>query len=671
MMFVHLLLILAFPSRMFVADSTAIDSLVQQNLQSSLAVSHKIGTLNTLAEKLLEKNQNLSLVYAQQALYLAQKSQDSLGMATAMNHIGNALRLQHHEEGAFRQYFESLRISSRLLTREEEVKSYKGIGLVLQEQGNFSKSLAYFQQAFSAANKIADTLLIADALCHVGNAFLFQKAYDDALKSYTQALNIRTARKDREGIAHLYNNIGFVYKSKGEYAKALTYYQQSLAEMKQVREKQVDLSGVLNNMGDIYRLNGNRQKALDYYQQSLEQARQMGSIRRLMEVYTDLADYYFDLKNYDQAFIYQKLHAATQDSLYRVQNKTQFREIEERYLNQEKQRQLELQKKEKEIYKLKKTAQIQRFQLRERRLLATSLVVGLILAAQWGVLLYQRYRERRETNRLLQNQNETIRMQNEELQVTNERLKQSEDYLLQINATKDKFFSIISHDLKSPLNSLTGFLQILDMQVDAFSPEELREFAKGMNKSVKSLLELLDNLLLWSRTQTNTIDFAPQDLNLSELVEGNVNLLHVIAQNKLIILSNEVDPAIRVYADCNMLNSILRNLVSNAIKFTRPNGVIIIRAQQRNGEVIVKVIDNGIGMSEDTIGRLFRLDTYHTTPGTANEKGNGLGLILAKEFVEKNEGTIGVESEEGKGTTFYFTLPASRPGPDIKNIGYN
>jgi signal transduction histidine kinase len=301
-------------------------------------------------------------------------------------------------------------------------------------------------------------------------------------------------------------------------------------------------------------------------------------------------------------------------------------------------------------------------------LLTTSLVVGLILAALWGALLYQRYHERRETNRLLQNQNETIRVQNEELQITNERLKQSEDYLLQINATKDKFFSIISHDLKSPLNSLTGFLQILDMQVDAFSPEELREFAKGMNKSVKSLLDLLDNLLLWSRTQTNTIDFAPQDLDLRALVEGNINLLHVVAQNKLIVLSNEVDPAIRVYADCNMLNSILRNLVSNAIKFTRSNGVIGIRAQQRNGEVVVKVIDNGIGMSEDTMGRLFRLDTYHTTPGTANEKGNGLGLILAKEFVEKNGGTIGVESEEGKGTTFHFTLPAG-PRPDVKNIG--
>jgi signal transduction histidine kinase len=194
------------------------------------------------------------------------------------------------------------------------------------------------------------------------------------------------------------------------------------------------------------------------------------------------------------------------------------------------------------------------------------------------------------------------------------------------------------------------------MQVDAFSPTELREFAKGMNKSVKSLLELLDNLLLWSRTQTRTIEFSPEVLNLHDVVEGNINLLQAVAQNKKIDLKAAVDPHTEVFADRNMLNSVLRNLISNAIKFTDRSGHI------ENGEVKVSVRDNGVGMSEKNLSQLFRLDTYHTTLGTSNEKGNGLGLILCKEFVEKNGGTIGVESEEGKGSTFYFTVPTSKKG---------
>jgi signal transduction histidine kinase len=660
-MFIHILLVLAFAPRVSIPDSSAIDSLMQKNLGSSLSVSDKIRTLNNLAEELLKNNQSLSLVYAKQALFLAQKSQDSLGMAAAMNRIGHVMRLQGQGEVAFRYYFESLSISARIPAMQEEVVSYKGIGLILQEQGNFSKSLIYFQRALASANKTTDDLLIADAVLHVGNAFLFQKAYDNALNSFFQALDIWMKRQNREGMSNSYNNIGFVYKSKGEYAKALEYYHQALDQMRMVKNKKVDLSAILNNIGDIYRLTGQKERALNYYQQSLEQARQIGSMLRLKEAYTDLADIYFELKDFNQAFTYQKLHATIQDSLYRVHDQARFREIEERYQSQEKEKQVELRKKEREIESLKRKAEFQQYQLRDRSLLNTSLIIGMILTVLWVALIYQRYRERRNTSRLLQDQNRTIQVQNEELQATNERLKESEVYLLQLNGTKDKFFSIISHDLKSPLNSLTGFLQILDMQVDAFSPSELREFAKGMNKSVKSLLELLDNLLLWSRTQTNTIEFSPLELSLSEIVDGNINLLQAVAQNKAISLLSEVNPGLRVYADRNMLNSVLRNLISNAIKFTPSNGRILIRAQERNDQVEVSVIDNGIGMSEQTISQLFRLDTYHTTPGTANEKGNGLGLILVKEFAEKNGGSISVESKVGKGTTFTITLPAARP----------
>ncbi|MBC7921769.1 MAG: HAMP domain-containing histidine kinase [Ferruginibacter sp.] len=286
------------------------------------------------------------------------------------------------------------------------------------------------------------------------------------------------------------------------------------------------------------------------------------------------------------------------------------------------------------------------------------LTAGLAIAAGLVVFLSQRHYGRQRVNRLLMT-NQTIQHQNEALRATNERLEKSEQHLLQTNATKDKFFSIISHDLKGPLNSLTGFLQILDIQVDAFSPEELKAFAKDTNKSVKNLLDLLDNLLLWSRSQTGTIEYAPQPLNLSEIVAGNLNLMHVAAQKKDIRLQADPNGTLPVYADQNMLNLVLRNLISNAIKFTPSGGSVVVGASDQDGYVEVSVRDSGIGMSPSTLEHLFRLDTYHTTSGTNAEKGNGLGLILCKEFVEKNGGILRVESTEGQGTTFRFTVPVA------------
>jgi two-component system, sensor histidine kinase and response regulator len=661
MLLTILLILFSYPT--YQTDSLAFDSLMRKNLDSALSPHDKIRTLNKLANEVLEKDPGLSLAYGKQALHLAQQTSDSLEIAAAYNRIGDAMRSQGKTQEALLQYFESLRISSGLTNRKEEIRSFIQIGLILQDQQNFNKALSYFHHALASAERSNDTLSLANAALHVGNAHIYQKHYDEALPHYLRVVELRMALNDQVGMAFAYNNIGFVYKGKGELPKALDFYQRAMLVMKEVESSQkVDLSAVLDNIGDVYALTGDTRKALDHYQQSLNYARKQGSSMRLMEVYTDLSDTYFKLKDYNQAFFYLRLHSTTQDSLYRIQKETQFKEIEARYESQEKERQIELLRKEKEIDNLKEQAQVQHFQLRERRLLNTSLVIGLILAVLWVGFIYQRYHERRKTSQLLQNQNQTIQLQNEELQVTNEKLKESEQYLLQLNATKDKFFSIISHDLKSPLNSLTGFLQILDMQVDAFSPDELREFAKGMNKSVKSLLELLDNLLLWSRTQTHTIEFAPEVLKLHDVVEGNINLLQAVAQNKQIDLKVGVDPDTEVYADRNMLNSVLRNLISNAIKFTSRGGHIEIEAQPVNGEVKVSVRDNGIGMNEKNLSQLFRLDTYHTTLGTANEKGNGLGLILCKEFVEKNGGTIGVESEEGKGTTFHFTIPFSKKG---------
>jgi signal transduction histidine kinase len=656
-----LLLVFIFFCHGLMADDPRVDSLMKKNLESSLPVAAKIQMLNKLASEFLEKDRKLSLAYGKQALYLALQSNDSLALATSYNQIGNTLRSQGNLGEALQQYFESLRISSRLKAEKEKLHSFSGIGFIFQTQGNFAKAQNYFLEALSSANKTGNKQAIAEASHNAGNAYVFQKKYQEALRYYTQALDIRKALDDKVGAANSYNNIGYVYKNKGAYSKALSYYQRALLEMRQVPAgTKVDLPAVLDNIGDICFLQGQYHKALIYYLQSLEQAKTFGSHLRLKEVQADLAETYFKLNDFTKSFAYYKQSSAEQDTIYQVQNNALLKEIETKYETQEKEKQIELLRKEKEIDNLRKHTQIQGYQLRERRLMNALLIVGLILASMLVALIYERYHQRRKTNQLLQNQNKTIQLQNEELQVTNDKLGQSEAYLLQLNATKDKFFSIISHDLKGPLNTLTGFLQVLDMQVDAFSADELKDFAKDMNKAVKNQIDLLDNLLQWSRSQTGTIDYSPEVLNLAEVVEDNQSLLQAVAQAKGIQILIPIDKKLRIYADSNMLNCVFRNLIANAIKFTNPGGVITIDAIQREDQVEVRVKDNGIGMNELTLNRLFQLDNYHTTTGTSNEKGNGLGLILCKEFVETNGGAIWVESEENKGTTFHFTVPLQK-----------
>ncbi len=236
-------------------------------------------------------------------------------------------------------------------------------------------------------------------------------------------------------------------------------------------------------------------------------------------------------------------------------------------------------------------------------------------------------------------------------------LKESEARLRELNATKDKFFSIIAHDLKNPFNAIIGFSNILTEQVQEKNFEGIEEYAGIIRDSSQQAMDLLMNLMEWSRSQTGRIKFSPETFNIVALITEVTQLLTGSARQKSISISMENPSAISVFADKAMINTILRNLVSNAIKFTKPGGKIVVSANQKPDELIINVIDDGVGMKKDTIEKLFRIDENNSTPGTQNEAGTGLGLILCKEFIEKHAGKIEVESELGKGSKFSFTIP--------------
>lgn len=238
-----------------------------------------------------------------------------------------------------------------------------------------------------------------------------------------------------------------------------------------------------------------------------------------------------------------------------------------------------------------------------------------------------------------------------------EALKESEARLVELNATKDKFFSIIAHDLKSPFNSIIGIGELLIEQIKRKEFEDIEEYAAIMRDSSHKAMNLLTNLLEWSRSQTGRMDFNPEFLRLSQLADEVVDLLRFTANQKSIIISSQIPKSAVCYADKAMIGSVLRNLVSNAIKFTGKGGEIVVSAKMTEDRYIVTVSDNGTGMSKAEIDNLFRIDKFYSTRGTDNEGGTGLGLILCKEFISHHGCEIWADSKKGEGSSFSFTLP--------------
>lgn len=239
-----------------------------------------------------------------------------------------------------------------------------------------------------------------------------------------------------------------------------------------------------------------------------------------------------------------------------------------------------------------------------------------------------------------------------------EALIDSEKLLRELNAQKDKFFSIISHDLRSPFNALLGMSQQLLEQIAEKDYEDAEKIGKTLLQSSARAMNLITNLLEWSQAQTGRLDFNPQSIELTALISETMNVLEDLASQKAISITCLLPDKIAVVADAHMISTILRNLITNAIKFTHKGGQISIGTSTEQNEVIVSVSDNGIGIPAARLQKLFRIDDNESRPGTAHEKGTGLGLVLCKEFVEKHHGKIWVESKEAEGSTFHFSIPA-------------
>lgn len=527
---------------------------------------------------------------------------------------------------------------TKALKYYERIGDYVSVVRVLISMCEIYRGAMSYESAIEYANKAldlnkkknaTDSFNTARAYNRLAAIYYEMKKMNDAVDNAELALRYATDSKAGNRLrSNTYNILGAVYKDT-ESDKALDYLNKSIAVNK-IIENYIDLPNAYINIASIYYNSGRYEESRKYAQEAVDLAFKYNVRSFMSRALYHLAYSQFKLKDYDKAFKNLNLSQDYRDSMYDERKSQQLIEMKTKY---------EVSQKETEISNQKT---IQMYQG-----IAFAGIILVILLLTLNIIF----------------RNKTLSRTNSELELMNEIVTNQNDKLAELNATKDKFFSIIAHDLKNPLGSIKLTSNMLKDNFSELDENDKIELVGDIKTSVHHITDLLDNLLTWSRSQTGKIVFVPSNFQWRQLVESNLSLLRNQAdlkQVRFVNNSSEKD----IYADPNMLNTILRNIISNAIKYSKPNGEIIVEDREHiDNDIVyleVSVKDNGIGISQENLNKLFKIESGFSTPGTNSEKGTGLGLILCKEFIEIFKGSIWAESELGKGTIIKFRIPVNQ-----------
>ncbi|MEW6196378.1 MAG: tetratricopeptide repeat-containing sensor histidine kinase [Bacteroidota bacterium] len=553
-----------------------------------------------------------AITYYKDALRNAEAAKDSLQIAFSNNNIGGIYRLIGNNPLSLEHILRALNIFERLNNKEGMAFCTINIGLVYKNQGDFVKALEYLNYTLRIRNEINDNSGKALTNNLIAEVYFDMGEYNLALDYYREAESGYKKIDDQKGIAAVWGGIGGVYYSQNNLKDALKYRLQALDLSHKIQYKEGRIINH-NNLALIYAKLGDLNKAEFNLAESQKLTSDMKAAYVILQSYRFWSQYYEIRKDYIGALKYNNKYIMLKDSLLNQENIALVRSMESIY---------KAEKAEKEKSVLEKDVELKE---KQRNYL---IVIALLILAI-AVVTYNRYHSKK---------------------LANEKLKE-------LNAVKDTFFRLIAHDLKTPFNAIFGYTEILKEDFSDLSDEEKLSFIDDIGKAAKQNYQLLENLLIWSQSQAGRLEFNPERINMKEIISESKDLLIPSAKNKNIVLNVECENDIFIRVDEQMITTVFRNLISNAIKFTHVGGHVTINVGSQSNGVKISIEDNGIGMDETTVEKLFRIDRIETKNGTQGEKGTGLGLILCKDFVERHNGQIWVESKPGIGSKFIFTLP--------------
>lgn len=504
---------------------------------------------------------------------------------------------------------------------------------------DFRSAITYFEKAIENIQKVGNRN--GEKLLYINLGLLYSEIadYTHAQKSFENALNIASSSGKKEDIGQILQNISTVQIEQGNFQGALATLSKTESIAQEIGDQKL-LRNVYYNYNRAYEGLKNTEKAAEYFSMYAMltkkiQAEEIRKKEQQAKAIVDSAGRVVHQVVQEKEQTVKKLAETSKELEEREQN---LKEVEK--LTREQQMQIELLNAEMKL----RDAEIQHQKLLQK------VYIGLILfSLAFAAALYYAYVQKQRANRLLKEKNAEISRQRDAI-------SRQADELRELNALKDKLFSIIAHDLRSPLFSLITMLNIA--KEGHFTPESFKEILDELSVNVNHTTALLENLLTWAKTQMHGVKVNPQNFDLNQLVNSRIQLLNEAAESKEIKLKNNISQGAYVFADTDMADIVIRNLISNAIKFCNAGDKITIWNSVGGGKVTVCVEDTGMGMTDDVLQKLFGTQIT-STPGTKNEKGTGLGLILCKEFVQMNGGEIWAESQPGKGSKFFFTLPTA------------
>ncbi|WP_298370024.1 tetratricopeptide repeat-containing sensor histidine kinase [uncultured Lutibacter sp.] len=650
-------------SKTFVLDSINISKLL--NLGSSFYSKKKLDS---------------SYIYYKEALEKAKKIKSSEQIAESLYWIAIYFELTNDYKNAILNYNKALEEYLALGNLKSVANIENYIGYNYYNLNQEDKAIEYYFKSLKTYQKIGNKSGVAANFVDIGNLYYGFENYNFARKYLEDALKIYKDLEDNYGLSACYTNLGNVSSDSGNYKEGIDYYNQSI-EIEKLLNEADSFATNFNNIGDCYLAMGNFKKAENYFLKALEIALEKKDKGLLEIIYLNLSELNNLTKDYSKAIFYG-------NKGLEIIKKTKSSEVELKILNNlslafensgNKLKSLELLKKHKVISdslkKIERSKKVQLFQalnelekssfkidelselskltqirLENEKKVTYGLIISMLIFAFLIVILIYQQTSLKKAYNLLEFRNHQISKMNEEI-------KSQANNLKQLNKTKNRFFSIIAHDLKNPFNSIKGFAVLLIENINIYDEEKRLKFLKIIKGSAIKASDLLDNLLIWANSQSGKLKFEPETIEIVKQVADVVTLLEVQAINKEISIYNNVHHNLYVYADKNMLNTILRNLLSNAIKFTNKGGCVKIDSVLEENKVLISVKDNGLGMSSDAVKNLFNVDNIGSKTGTANEQGSGLGLVLCKEFIAKHDGEISISSKINEGSTFTFTLP--------------
>jgi len=574
-------------------------------------------------------NYTKSLKYDNLELQEAIVQNDSTAISQGLNFMGYDYGDLGEYDEAYYYYTQSFRVARQ---RNDSLKmsiALHNVGSVFKELGQYDVAIEHLELSNKISEKIKDIEGRAYYLDELGDVYLRKHEFSKAEEALLHS--IQESRKDN--IADLeprtLSKLAKLYSMKNELVKASLYYDSAAALHKKTDN---DFGLAENNLGkgEVLMLQGKYDDALRLMEETLSAAKELTARKMESECFNQLSVLEEKKGNYKRSLEYYKNFKILSDSLFGQEM------IEKLFQNQLR---FETETKDFEIASLSQAKSKRDSEIKKQEFIRNILVVVLALT---GILLFTIYRSgqrRIEINKLLMTHQEEIKRRSIELE--------------QLNEVKDKFFSIISHDLRSPMNALAGILNLLENE--NLRPEEFRRLTGELRIQFNHTKALINNLLDWTLLQMDKLKIQPEKVELRNLVDENFKMLSSLHLKDTTLL-NQIAAGTYAFADLNMINLVFRNLILNGIKFTEPGGQITVNAEANDGMYTVSITDNGVGITPEVQKILFEKTSGYSTRGTANEKGTGLGLILCKEFVEKNGGKIWLKSELGKGSTFFFTV---------------